>query len=372
MKKRLFSIILTVILAASAVGMTACKKHTVYDDLAEQGYDVRIIFNAGDAVVNETQDVTIVEVYSSKNTVTTASGKTGIKLLSPDDERRGDAKFKVAMNDNVKNYYPAGWFTTRTPRVDEDGRPLDIYGVPTEESGREQGYVYSGKWDFENDVLDPSTLQNGEMTLYAAWIPFIAYEIYAQNADGEFEYTATHYGIEFEMPVWNTRNGKLKMGDIPKSDGKTFLAAYADEAMKNPYTENINGYEFYDLECGIANTTTVKIYTTWVDGEWLKIFDAEMLVDEMLDDLEDNVDDGKGNVVSGSYIIGDDIDFSEVEWPSELLEAEFAGQIMGDGYSIINLMLPDNQAADSLADMFSAVSDSASIKDLAFAQAEAE
>lgn len=371
MKKRLFSIIMIVILTASAVGMTACQKRTIYDDLAEQGYDVKIIFNVGEAVVNETQDVTIVEVYSSKNTVTASDGRTGIKLLSPDDERRGDAKFKVAMNDAVKNYYPAGWFTTRTPRVDANGRPLDIYGVPTEVSGREQGYVYSGKWDFEKDVLDPTTLKNGEMTLYAAWIPFIAYEIYTQNDEGEFEYTSTHYGIEFKLPEWNKRTGKLKMENIPKSDGKTFIAAYADEDMTSPYTKNINGYEFFDLDRGIANVTTVKIYTTWIDGEWLKMFDAEKLVDALLEDLEDNIDDGKGNIITGCYFIGEDLDFSEVEWPSELLECEFAGKIMGDGYSFLNLTL-NNQAAESFEDLFAEISDSASVKDLTFAQDKAE
>lgn len=165
MKKRLFLMMLAVMLAASAVSMTACSKSDIYDDYAEKGYDVKIIFDAGDAVVNETQDVRIVEVYSSKNTVTTSTGKTGIKLLAPDDERRGDAKFKVAMTDGVNNFFSPGWYTTRTPRVDENGNPLDSYGVPTAESGREQGYVYSGKWDFEKDVVDPQTLQNGEMTL---------------------------------------------------------------------------------------------------------------------------------------------------------------------------------------------------------------
>ena len=47
-------------------------------------------------------------------------------------------------------------------------------------------------------------------------------------------------------------------------DGKTFEAAYLDEAMTEKIEQNIDGRERYvDYESGIASTTTVKIYIAW-------------------------------------------------------------------------------------------------------------
>ena len=371
MKKILILMIVAVMLTASAVGMTACANGDIYDDLAKEGYTVKVTFDAGEAVVNETQNVTIVEVFDANDIVTTQSGKTGIKLLAPDDERRGDAKFKVAMTDGENNYFSPGWYTSRSPRVDENGKPLDSYGVPVEVSGREQGYVYSGKWDFENDVVDPKTLENGEMTLYAAWIPFISYEIYVQNDKGEFELSTSVFKIDFSIPEWNERSGKLSMGDVPKVKGKTFSAAYADAELTREYTESIDGDAlFYDFEKGIANVTAVKVYTTWLEGEWIKIFDAEQLIDELEDDLEDNVDDGLGNKITGNYILGADLDFTDVDWPEELLASEFAGQLKGEGYAINNVVLAVVGEADSFESLFASVSDESSVSDVTVGSAD--
>lgn len=367
MKRRIFLIVLSVMLAASAVGMTACSKGDIYDEYAEKGYDIKIIFDAGEAVVNETQDVRIVEVYSSKNTVTTASGKTGIKLLAPDDERRGDAKFKVAMTDGVNNFFSPGWYTTRTPRVDAEGNPLDSYGELTEVSGREQGYVYSGKWDFEKDVVDPKTLQNGEMTLYAAWIPFISYEIYVPNEKGEFELKGSYYKIDFEFPEWNERTGKLKMNDMIKQSGKTFLAAYADKEMTQQLTEKIDGDAlYYDFEKGIANVTTVRIYTSWMEGDWIKVFSAEQLVEKLMEDLEYNLELGE-NKVTENYILGNDIVLGDVEWPEELRACEFAGGLDGNGYSILTYSnVETGEMQESLETLFGSISEDASLKNVKF------
>ena len=332
MKKRLFSMICVALLAALSVSLAACGVADVYGDLEEDGYSVKVRFEPCGAVVNETQNVTIVEVYNKDDTVT-VGGKSGIKLLAPDDGRRGDATFRLAMNDGENNYFSPG--------------------IPCSVSGREQGYVYSGRWDFDSDVVDPESLENGEFTLYAAWIPFFSYEIYSVGDSEEPELIKTVNKLDFTFPEWNERTGKVKMNDMPKVNGKTFYAAYSDPGLTQEITETIDGDgTFVDLEKGIALETVVKIYTTWLDGEYIKIFDAEQLVEELADEPD------------GKFILGADIDLSEVDWRSELFDITFAGVLLGDGYSICNAQFESGEPIWDVKDIFGAVGDGAVILDV--------
>ena len=159
MKNKIVKIIAAILLTALAVSLVACGDKNIYDTLGKDGFTVRVRYDAGGAVVNETQNVTIVEVFN-ENDVTTVDGKIGILLLSPDDPARGnDGRFKLAKTDGVSNFFQAGWYTKRTPRVDEKGNALDSYGVPTAESGREQGYVYENKWALRPSPLSALTAE---------------------------------------------------------------------------------------------------------------------------------------------------------------------------------------------------------------------
>ena len=352
MKKRLFSIICVALLAALSVSLAACGVADVYGDLAQDGYSVKVRFEPCGAVVNETQNVTIVEVYN-KDDIVTVGGKSGIKLLAPDDQRRGDATFKLAMNDGENNYFSPGWYRERTLRVDENGEALDAYGIPCSVSGREQGYVYSGRWDFERDLVDPESLEDGELTLYAAWIPFFNYEIYTVGASGESELLKTVNKLDFTFPEWNARTGKIKMNDMPKESGKTFLAAYSDPELTQRLFEAIDGDgSFVDVERGIALETVVKIYTTWLEGEYIKIFDAEQFVEELAD------------APDGNFILGADIDLSEVDWRSELFEVTFTGVLRGEGHSICNAQYANGEPIMNAEELFMALGDGAVILDV--------
>ena len=347
MKKRIISVIMSVVLIASAMSMASCTGGDVYSDLADAGFTVKVRYDAGGAVVNETQNVTIVEVFN-KDDIVTKNGKSGIKLLSPDDSRRGEGVFKIAKADNDNNYFSPGWYRERTLRVNEKGEALDAYGELVSVSGREQGYVYSGRWDFENDLLDPESLEDGELTLYAAWVPFFTYEIYAQNESGEFELINSVKKLDMNFPVWNERSGKIDMKDMPKVKGKTFAGAFSDEDMTVALVGSIDGdHTYVDLEKGIGNATVVKIYTTWMDGEWLKIFDAEKLAEEIADDM------------SGNFILGADLDFTDVEWPEEIFDGEFTGQIIGDEFTIKNLALKNGEYATASDQLFGSVGENA-------------
>lgn len=352
MKKRLFSMICVALLIALSMSLAACGVADVYGDLKEDGYSVKVRFEPCGAVVNETQNVTIVEVYN-KDDVVTVGGKSGIKLLAPEDERRGEATFRLAMNDGENNYFSPGWYRERALRVDEKGEALDAYGVPCAESGREQGYVYSGRWDFDSDVVDPDTLENGEFTLYAAWIPFFTYEIYTEGESGELELLKSVNKLDFTFPEWNERTGKIKMNDMPKVSDKTFYAAYSDTEMTQEYSGDVDGdATFVDVEKGIALETVVKIYTTWLEGEYIKIFDAEQLVEELADDPD------------GKFILGADIDMSEIDWQEALFGVTFNGAIRGEGHTVNNAFFENGNAVGSFGDLFGSLGEEAVIVDV--------
>ncbi len=353
MNKKIILTVCVALLIAMSVSLAACGGADVYGDLAEDGYSVKVRFEPCGAVVNETQNVTIVEVYN-KDDIVTVNGKSGIKLLAPDDQRRGEAVFKLAMNDGENNFFSPGWYRERTLRVNEKGEPLDAYGVPCTVSGREQGYVYSGRWDFENDVIDPDALENGELTLYAAWIPFFTYEIYTVDESGECELLKKVNKLDFTFPEWNERNGKINMNDMPKVKESTFLAAYSDPNLTEALDGSIDGDgKFVDIEKGIALDTTVKIYTTWIEGDYIKIFDAEQFVEEIADEPD------------GRFILGADIDLAQTDWQSELFNITFTGVIRGDGYSLNNAFFENGNALLSADELFGAVGDGAVIVDVA-------
>ena len=266
MKRMIQTMLFAILLMALAMSVAGCANANIYDKLADDGFTVRVRYDAGGAVVNETQNVTIVEVFSEED-VTTVNGKTGVLLLAPDDAARGkDGVFKLAKTDGTSNFVQVGWYTKRTPRVDENGNALDEYGVLTSVSNREQGYVYEGKWDFDKDVVEPSMLVDGEMTLYAAWIPFFNYEFYSQNESGAFELIGSKQKLTLEVPVAND-DGTYKMKDFPQMADKVFAGAYLDEAMTQSVTANIDGRKTYvDYEKGISTATTIRIYVAWVDA----------------------------------------------------------------------------------------------------------
>ncbi|MBQ8310467.1 MAG: hypothetical protein IJX80_05585 [Clostridia bacterium] len=268
MKKRNKIKLIAVLLMAFAMSLTACAGGGIYDKLADTGYTVRVRFDAGGAVVNETPNTTIVEVYGESDTVT-RDGKTGIALLAPDNTLRGaDATFKLAMTDGESNFFQAGWYTSRNPRTDSAGNPVDAYGVPTAESGREQAYVYSGKWDFSKDLIDPAEYAGEELTLYAAWIPFYKYEFYLQDGEG-FTLLSSMSRIDVRTPEWDADDGEYKMNDFPDlPDGKIFEGAYFDEAMTQSVPERIDGDNtFVDFEKGIQTSYVIRIYIAAEDAE---------------------------------------------------------------------------------------------------------
>ena len=350
MKRKLKIICLAALICAAVTTFTACARWgSPYQTLDEQGYTVSVRYDANGGVFAGTNDVFVVDVFSSKD--------SEVSLIAPDDARRKENAFGISRH----QYFLAGWYQTRELRVNEMGQPLDDFGNLCSVSGKPQGYIYSDRWDFANDRLkiDPNTSTTSEvntMTLYAAWVPYINYEFFAQNPETQqFESLGkSHLAINLELPEWDVKTGKLDMNNFPTVDGKTFEKAYLDAEMTQEITETLRGN--FDEEKGILkHSGTVKVYTTWVEGEWFHIYNAKQFF--------------ANSKLNGNYILCADLDFSNQVWKPNLTEGEFTGTIIGNGHKISNIKSIQGASASARQEyggLFGIIGNSAVIKDVVF------
>ncbi len=355
MRKLWKYLIATAVLCTAAVAATGCSQwDTPYEKLDQTGYTVSVRFDVNGGVFAGTKDVYVVDVFNTEGYKTNAEGKVEIPLLMPDDKahRGDDNAFAASKTD----HFLAGWYTERTPRVNENGEPLDAYGQLTSESGLEQGYVYGGKWDFATDRLevDPNgthTSADNQLTLYAAWIPYFNYEFYAPNATGGYDLIGSKKLIEIDLPVWSESTGKLDMHDVPKMENMTFEAAFLDEAMTVPAEGTVGGH--VDYEKGIIEAaSTIKVYTTWMEGDWFRIYTAKQFFDN--------------SRLGGNYILCADLDFSNAVWAPLLTTGEFTGTIDGNGHTISNVTVLQGDNTKINGGLFGVLTAAAQISNVTF------
>lgn len=324
-----------------------------YASLDQQGSTVSVRYDANGGLFAGTSDVYIVDVFNLADGIS-ADGDVGFYLLSPDDPVRGSGSFSVSRN----GYFLAGWYTQRSARTDENGNALDEYGVLCSQSGREQGYTYSGLWDFAADILTVDA--NGSyssadpvVTLYAAWIPYIRYDFYTVNSAGEATFLETVRTIQLEIPQWSEKTGKLDMNSFPDIDGCTFDAAYLDADLTQPLNASVNGAESYvDYETGTLSTESICVYTTWLDGNWFKIYTADQFFNN--------------SRLDGNYILCADLDFEGKIWSPTLVKGKFAGTILGNGHTIRNLTVVQADNSQIYGGLFGTLEAGASLQDLTF------
>lgn len=323
-----------------------------YDSLDREGYNISVRFDANGGVFAGTNDVYIVDVYNAENGVE-KNGEVGFYLLSPEDSRRAEGAFSVSRS----GYFLAGWYTERTLRVDEDGNALDEFGVLTSVSGREQGYSYSGRWDFESDLLtvDGNAEHSSSTTvatLYAAWVPYFSYDFYSVDAQtGETVFIESVSSIDLDIPQWNETTGKLDLEKFPSRENMTFDAAYLDAELTTELSEKISGTEsFVDYETGTTSTESVNIYTTWLEGTWFKIYTAQQFFNN--------------SRLDGNYMICADLDFEGAVWSPTLVKGKFSGKIYGNGYTISNITATQADNSQIYGGLFGTLESGAVIQDL--------
>ena len=330
--------------------LTGCSQWELpYEDLDREGYTVSVRFDPCGGAFANTENVQVIDVFNLADAPTNTVGDKIFKLIAPDDSRRGDRAFTISKN----GYFFAGWYRECTPRTDAAGNPLDCYGVPTSVSGLEQGYTYSGLWDFKSDTMSvPEGTYSSEepyMTLYAAWIPYFNFEFYVKNANGTYDLYDSEQLISLSLPEWNMETGKIDMKDFPAIDGKTFVAAYLDEAQTQPVSGTLTGE--IDYEHGVSATEKIALYTEFAEGEWYRITNAKQFAATKL---------------SGCYYIEADLDFSGVNWSAALAGGAFTGKIYGNGHKFSNISFIQADNSKTNGGLFGSISSGAVVKDVVF------
>ena len=156
--KKFKHLVFILLVAALVFMLTGCgETATPYEKNNDDGYSVSVKFDANGGTFTTNTSV-IVDSFN-------VDGKSQVALIAPDDSRRNNDAFSASKN----GHFLAGWYKERVEFTDENGK---------------KSYKYSGKWDFENDVLkiDKSKEYSADtpaLTLYAAWIPLFEIEFYS-------------------------------------------------------------------------------------------------------------------------------------------------------------------------------------------------
>ncbi len=325
MNKRLKVILLLVLALTALLVITSCGEEPPFERYDEEGYSISVRYDANGGILTDGVSV-IMDTYSLDE-LPKMNGMKIAQLIAPEDvEVRGSAnKFVPTRN----GYTCIGWYADRTEVVDADGN---------------KSYKYSKRWDFKNDRLeiDPDedyTSSEPVLTLYAAWVPNVTVEFYSlKNPNtllGKMENVRA--GGEINAPAWNASLGSMFMGDFPKIEGDTYIAAYTDaDGTHRIVGDKIAHSGVIDYENVTVQNPVMKIYVDTLDGEWKYVYSPEDLT--KYTDATGTKKDGFD--LNGKYVIMDDIDFLKMSdpqtglrlyysWLNEIVTGEFNGKIVG-------------------------------------------
>lgn len=389
-KTKLIIILSCALTATLAVGLTACAgsdtRESTLDRFVKEGRDVIVHYDRNGGVFNSTENVDLFDAYRSKDVK-----EGGVKLVAPGDAARDGGKVggnnAIGSTATRSGYTLIGWYRSMEPRTDAAGNPLDDEGnlcyrkqaivdengepVLDEEgnatyeilsdAGKPQGYMYSGRWDFEKDRLTEEDLEpetygkRGEVlsfSLYAAWAPNYIYEFYRPTSEGGWEvYGSVTKPVSLDaiaVPHWDETRGSLNYESVPrysvaedKNSGTeaksyTLTGIYADPDCTQPYAaDRVEGdctlrlfegeiphHGTTDPESGTATGTTVRLYTTWKEGNWFRITTGRQLTENASPD--------------GCYLILADLNCANTTWTFSGFT--FTGTFEGNGHTVSNIV----------------------------------
>ncbi len=397
MKKTLKAICIFAMTVIAGVFIAACSK-TLVDDYRKNGYDVFVTYDGNGGNFMGRKGVTLMDAFRSKSMTADSDGKVRIKLVEPTDKSRIKGSLtSVALSMPTNDHFFAGWYKTRTLMktdiggietvTDENGVALEEingkYYYPKKEGEEERteatpGYLYSDRWDFENDVIEivPGS-KEFNMTLYAGWVPYYEFNYLVKNKDGEWESIGTTT-FDYKL-AGDTENGNPSYKNIwipryddgamnynhkydgstddyvfPKVKGKTFNKAYSDEAMTQEITDVFSHQGGIDLETATPINRVQNIYVTLTDGEIYRIETAAQFA--------------KSFNVEGIFEIYEDLDFTGVEWPRNYTVQTFKGKITGMGgvKKFSNVTANFISQTSRIGGLFGEIGSEATIKDINF------
>ena len=193
------------------------------------------------------------------------------------------------------------------------------------------------------------------LTLYAAWAPMYKVEFYdleSKTLLGEYEFNPLG-GTELTLPAWDEKTGAMKMENFPQKEGYTFTGAYLDEAGAQPMEGATTTHPGkVNTENGLVENSTMKIYTSWKEGQWFKITTAEQF--------------SKNFSLNGYYDIQADLDFTDAIWPTAAMHGNFAGVIQGNGHTFSNISLKQTNTNKVYTGLFGSLTETASIAGVTF------
>ena len=334
MNHKIKAMALAALLLVTLIFVTGCaQEQSPYELNAMEGYSVSVKYDANGGFFTTNTSV-IVDSYDFSQLPTDGSGNGQVALIAPEDSRRGNDAF-TAIN---SGHFLAGWYTERTETAD--------------------GYVYSGKWDFENDLLtvaagEGTSAEEPVITLYAAWIPLFQIEFYDLES-GEYlsNYTFDpNLETEIMVPAWDEETGAVEMYRFPERSGYTYREAFYDaDGTQAVDTETLVHTGVIDQETGTAQDHIMKLYVGWDEGEWYHIYNVEQFLDNAS--------------VSGSYVIHEDLDFEGQIWPSSLMYGNFSGTIQGNGHTFKNITFEQTNNSKVNAGLFGRLAEGSAITDL--------
>ncbi len=341
MKLKIKATLLALLGLATITFVTGCSGEiSPYETNNEDNYSVSVKYDANGGIFTTNTSV-IVDSYNLNDLKENSDGNVEIALISPDNSSRKNDAFTAAKN----GYFLAGWYSERTESTDKEGNTV---------------YSYSGKWDFESDLLevDPKeeySAENPVLTLYAAWVPLFEIEFYSADS-GEYMESITFDPTttkEIKVPVWDEETGAIEMYQFPEKSGYTFGKAYYDEAGQQVLdTVTVNHPGDVDYETGTAKNTVLKLYVEWIKGEWYHIYNAEQFLENAS--------------VNGNYEIHADLDFEGEIWPTSFMYGNYTGTIKGNSHTMKNIELTQTNNSKVNAGLFGYLTETANISDLTF------
>ncbi len=334
MNQKIKSLVFSLLALVFVLLLSGCGENaTPYETNNDEGYTVSVKFdaNGGSFTTNTT---VIVDSFNMDS-------KSEIALISPDDKRRDNDAFTVTKN----GHFLAGWYKERVETTDVDGNTV---------------YSYSGKWDFENDVLKINkdkeySAEVPALTLYAAWVPLFEIEFYSLDSAElidtiQFDPTSEK---QLSVPAWNEETGAVEMFDFPERDGFTYNKAFFDAAATNEVTgDTLTHPGVINEKDGTASNSVLKLYVDWTEGEWYRIYNVDQFIESAS--------------LNGNYELFADLDFTDEIWPTTFMYGNFGGVIKGNGHTIKNVDATQTNNSKVNAGLFGYLTDSANIFDINF------
>jgi hypothetical protein len=102
----------------------------------------------------------------------------------------------------------------------------------------------------------------------------------------------------------------------------------------------------------VSLTPTVKVYTTWRDGNWYKIENVQQFLSKASAD--------------GSYEILADLDFTGRTWPRAFTKDAFTGSIIGNGHTLSNITVEQTDTKLIYSGLFASITDTVRMENVSF------